>query len=372
MRIGIGRSVSTILRSASSMRSSSSPVTFGAPAVRISLPPSASTSEARNDDPAAPRPPPRPRSRGDGAPRRPRPGRCCSISASVPSKWMNAIVTGRCSEVPPPARTCARTAVDRQRASVSAGIFGRGTSGNLSVCPGGSRRRSSPGPLASPRHRLGRSAAVSGLTMISPASAACSIATRRLQPGPTGRNSKWDVPTAKKWKQPGMHALRHPQRDLRPGDFDPADVAQHPAHQDGRATGARGVTLALEPQQQRVAAELEQAAAVVVGDEQDRLETAPDRLGDLLGALAALAGEPFGQLREPGDVHEDGGAVRGPASAGRIVDADAAGGSGPRTEPRVRRRARGPARSARSGSVAPGAFREPASAESRRRASEAW
>ena len=177
-----------------------------------------------------------------------------------------------------------------------------------------------PAPWTRPGIGSAGCAAVSGLTMISPASAPCSIATSRLQPGPTGRNSKWDVPTAKKWKQSRMHALRHPQRDLRPGDFDPADVAQHAAHQDGRATGARGVTLALEPHQQRIAAELEQAAAVFVGDEQDRLETAPDRLGDLLGALAALAGEPFGQLREPGDVHEDGAAFRGPASGGRIVD----------------------------------------------------
>ncbi len=63
-----------------------------------------------------------------------------------------------------------------------------------------------------------------------------------------------------------MHALRHPQGDLRTGDLDPAYIAQHAAHQDRCATRAHRVTLAFEPKQQRVAAELEQAAAVVVGD----------------------------------------------------------------------------------------------------------
>ena len=55
-----------------------------------------------------------------------------SISASVPSKRMNAIVTGRCSEVPPPASTCSRIAGDRQRSSGSGAIFGRGTYGIFS------------------------------------------------------------------------------------------------------------------------------------------------------------------------------------------------------------------------------------------------
>src|SRR6185503_21005816 len=73
----------------------------------------------------------------------------------------------------------------------------------------------------------------------------------------------------------------------------------------------------LEPEQQRIAAELEQARAVVVGDRENRLEALADHLGDLLRAFAAFAGE---LLRKPGearDVGEDGGArVRPPAVAG--------------------------------------------------------
>ncbi len=57
----------------------------------------------------------------------------CAISASVPSKRMKAIVTGRCSEVPPPASTCARIAGERQRSSDSGSIFGRGMYGIFSV-----------------------------------------------------------------------------------------------------------------------------------------------------------------------------------------------------------------------------------------------
>ena len=88
-----------------------------------------------------------------------------------------------------------------------------------------------------------------------------------------------------------MQALRHPQRDLRIGQLDPPDLAQHRAHQHRRAARARRVAVAIEPEEQRVAAELEQAAAVVVGDREQRLEHASDHVGDLLGAFAALARE---------------------------------------------------------------------------------
>ncbi len=243
-----------------------------------------------------------------------RPGRCRSISASVPSNWMNAIVTGGARSVPPPSRTCARIAGDRQRASASCGtISGAGSAALSPWRPEARAAEARPGPWLRPGTGRGSSAAVSVLIRISPASASCSIATTRLHAGPVGSSSRCDVPTAKKWKRPGMHALRHPQRDLRARHLDPADVAQHAAHQHCGATRARGVAVALEPQQQRVAAELEQAARRCRTRPQDRLEAASDRLGDLLRTLAALAREAFGQLREAGDVDERRGAVGGPA-----------------------------------------------------------
>ena len=113
MWMGSGSLLSTIARSASSMRSSSSPVTFGAPAVRISFPPSVSTSEARNETSCA------------SAARSTIVNSCwsalaatsfpwVSISASMPPYRMNATVTGRCSGSAFASRRCSRTALGRQ------------------------------------------------------------------------------------------------------------------------------------------------------------------------------------------------------------------------------------------------------------------
>ena len=70
------------------------------------------------------------------------------------------------------------------------------------------------------------------------------------------------------------------------------------------AAGAGEVPLALEEQQEGVAAELQQVAAVGVGDAEQRAERRADRLDELLGALAAAPREALGELREPGDVRE--------------------------------------------------------------------
>ena len=80
------------------------------------------------------------------------------------------------------------------------------------------------------------------------------------------------------------------------------------------------MAFALEPQEQRVASELEQAGAVLIGDLQDRREAAADRIGDLFRAFAALAGELLGQLREARDVGEQCGAFARPSAAIGIVD----------------------------------------------------
>ena len=118
----------------------------------------------------------------------------------------------------------------------------------------------------------------------------------------------------------GVHGLRHPQRDPRAWHFDATDIAQYPAHLQRRTAGTRDVALGREPEQQRVAAELEQAATIIVGDLQDRFETAPDRIRDLLRTFAALAREPFRQLRESRDVDEHCAAVTRPEACVRVVD----------------------------------------------------
>jgi hypothetical protein len=117
-----------------------------------------------------------------------------------------------------------------------------------------------------------------------------------------------------------VHALRHSQRDFRTRYFDPTHFAQHSSHQQCGATGARGVTIALEPHQEGVTPKLEQAAAVLVCDSQDRLEACADRFRNLLGSFAALTCETFRQLRESRNVHEYGSAFCGPMARRRIAD----------------------------------------------------
>ena len=136
------------------------------------------------------------------------------------------------------------------------------------------------------------------------------------------RRQQFDVRRAdgKEMEFAGMHALRHPQRDVRTGNLDAADGAQDTAHQRRRTAGALDVAFALEPEQQRIAPELQQAAAVLVRDLEDRFETASDCLRNLLRALAALAGEPLRQLGETGDIDERGGAVARPVACFRVFE----------------------------------------------------
>ncbi len=161
---------------------------------------------------------------------------------------------------------------------------------------------------------------MSVLSSISPALAACSIATRRLHPGPDGSNSMCDVPTAKKWNSPPCTPCDIRNVTFAHRNFDAADIAQRPAHLQRCAAGALDVAISREPEQQRVAAELEQAATVVVGDLQDRLETVSDCFGDLFRSLPALARKTFRQLGETGDVDEHGAALGRPETSVRVFD----------------------------------------------------
>ena len=143
------------LRSASSIRSVS-PSARGAPAVRISLPPSRRRPGEEADLLLVGR-----RLRigvsSTGGRRRPPPARARRSSPSVPSKRMNAIEICRCSGVPPPARTCVRTAVDRQCATASASTLYVGISA-ATWWPEAPRFRRNPGPFGSPRQRAGMAA----------------------------------------------------------------------------------------------------------------------------------------------------------------------------------------------------------------------
>ncbi len=319
MRIETGTFASTIARSASSMRSSSSPVLPGAPAVRISLPPSTSTSDDKSAMPCSSVAASTvPTSRCSASAAASGPAR--SISASVPSMRMKAIVTGRCSEPPPPPLMCVRIAGDRQCASVVGGDVRPRYQRQLFR---GARRlarqqhaRALGLAQAARRQRRGRLRTHQDL-----AGTRLVLHGHHAAPGGAHRQ-QFDVRRSdgEEVECSRMHALRHPQRHPGAGNVDPADVAQHAAHADRGAAGARRMVGILEPQQQRVAAELEQAGAVVVGDRQDRLEAAADHLGDLLGAFPALPGKPLGQLGEARDVDEGDRAVDRPPALVRMVD----------------------------------------------------
>ncbi len=101
-----------------------------------------------------------------------------------------------------------------------------------------------------------------------------------------------------------MHADRHPQDDLAAAGPDPAGLAQRSPHPSGRRAGPGGVILAREPQQHRVAAELQQRAAELVGAAEQRGKARVDRVDEVLGALLAPARETLGQAREPRHVRE--------------------------------------------------------------------
>ena len=107
---------------------------------------------------------------------------------------------------------------------------------------------------------------------------------------------------------PGGHA----QHDATGAGVQPADVGEARLHAERGAGGALGVIGAGEEEEQRVAAELQQAAAGLVRDLEQRLEAGADRVGHLFGADLAVAGEPLGHLGEAGDVDEEQRAVDRP------------------------------------------------------------
>ena len=135
------------------------------------------------------------------------------ISSSVPSKWMNATVTRRCS-----GSWC--RAVEQRRG---------GRAGSPAGCP-------CPGSTALERHERGRQvrrapagagsrtpslhrpgpaggpAAVAGLITICPASAVPSIVTVVLAAGPVTISSRWEPPDQEEVEVARVDTHGHPQR----------------------------------------------------------------------------------------------------------------------------------------------------------------
>src|ERR1700722_10425697 len=76
-----------------------------------------------------------------------------------------------------------------------------------------------------------------------------------------------------------------------------------------------------EKQQERIATELDEAAAVVVRDVQQVDEAVADRRSELFGADLAVLSELLGEFRESRNVDEDERAFDGAvAKVGRCID----------------------------------------------------
>lgn len=217
-------------------------------------------------------------------------------SASVPPTRRNATDARRCSGCGRP-RTCARTSVDSVRATRSEG--GRGDAGRCDV--GGQRR--SPQQQAVPtgaaaeavRREQRRGAAADHDLAVGGGGLGAHDAAR---PGAEHQVLEVGLPHQREVEGVAVQADGHPQHPPHAGDLDAAHLAQPLPHPDRRPAGPLDVQVAVEEQQQRVPAELHEAAAVVVRDAQQRREARVDRPDEELRALGPAARQP---LREPGE-----------------------------------------------------------------------
>ena len=102
-----------------------------------------------------------------------------------------------------------------------------------------------------------------------------------------------------------VNADRHPQRDLACRGEADTHLVQGPLHGQGGGTGPALMFVSAEQEEQRIAPELEQVAAVYVGGREQGAEGVADDLGQLLGTDPALACEALGHLGESRDVDQD-------------------------------------------------------------------
>jgi hypothetical protein len=126
----------------------------------------------------------------------------------------------------------------------------------------------------------------------------------RRRAGPGDQELAVGVPDEEEVEGAAVDADVHPERHVARRRARPPDLAQRPAHPVRRTRGADGVTVAGEEEQECVAAELEEAASLPVGDVEQVRERVVHHLRHLLRAHLPLAGEAFGHRGEAGEVDE--------------------------------------------------------------------
>ena len=110
-------------------------------------------------------------------------------------------------------------------------------------------------------------------------------------------------------EQPGVDTGRHAELHPRARDLEAARSPELLAHRDRGAAGPCFVTGPGEQQQERVAAELQEAPALGVRDREQLGEAAPDAVGEVLGTDLSALGQPLREIREARDVDERDGSL---------------------------------------------------------------
>ncbi len=163
----------------------------------------------------------------------------------------------RCSGSLRSASTWSRAASGMQEATSTPSAetaFGRATAcGRREALEGGT-------PLLSARrHTTGRGAAASAeLRATSPASAIASIATASVATGPATSSSRWTLPAVKNSTVPDVIPIDIRRVVVPPGDPDSSDTVHRPLHLPCCPSSPLGMTRAVEQEQERVAAPLQQ------------------------------------------------------------------------------------------------------------------
>ena len=223
--------------------------------------------------------------------------RLSASSASTPRKRRKATAAIRCSNSTSPGRRCV------PKDGGKAGLDRLGGTGRRARAPMGgtgapapAEHLAPPGPgRVAPR---GRRRAISGLTKIWPADAACSICVVRVAAGPAMISSRWRVPTwnsctVPEWSPTDIRSC------TRPNDIGTCVAARSAAR---ISTAARrsllGVVLAVEQEEQGVPAELEERPAPFERDLEHGAEHAVQDVGQLLDADPTTEGQA---LRERGE-----------------------------------------------------------------------
>ena len=180
--------------------------------------------------------------------------------SSTPMMCRNPTATRRCSDSRPPASSRRRTAAGT---SVVRSMCGRATGPSGPHSVSGRRRRSSPGPTDRPVSEGGNCAAVVRLTTTSPADAAPSMSVTKVASGPMIRSSRWDLSGEHEVETTGVDPLGDPQDHPSLAGLDRPPRLQRSAHSVSGPARPSGVPLAVERQEECVAAVLEEVAALL-------------------------------------------------------------------------------------------------------------